>query len=226
MIKWTRTSSLSMKISLSLAAPEGVSQGWRYPDSKAAALFHALHLQVPPLIAGSLCFSTALASPNVFHLKRPWICTKPTCGLVKLTRPNACETELALTSARSWHRNLSSMCATLVNLLRMYSLGRRAAALFHALHLQVPPLISENVSNKAFPYVPRGRVIKAGSSDSYHREVRGPIPGGGGFFTTQIIYYYHLLFTLITFQFLEFNSWVTFVGRKASMYLLSPMQFA
>jgi len=32
------------------------------------------------------------------------------------------------------------------------------------------------------PSVPRGRVVKAGSSNSYHREVRGSIPGGRGFF--------------------------------------------
>ena len=28
------------------------------------------------------------------------------------------------------------------------------------------------------PSIPRGRVVKAGSSNSYHREVRGSIPGG------------------------------------------------
>mmetsp|Transcript_2728 Transcript_2728/g.6228 ORF Transcript_2728/g.6228 Transcript_2728/m.6228 type:complete len:197 (-) Transcript_2728:292-882(-) len=46
-------------------AAEGVSQGWRYPDSKTAALFHALHLQRTKLKGSNV---TALAvNPGFVH---------------------------------------------------------------------------------------------------------------------------------------------------------------
>jgi len=47
------------------------------------------------------------------------------------------------------------------------------------------------------PSIPRGRVAKAGCSDSYHWEVRGSIPGGGDLFLARVLSSYTKVYSVI-----------------------------